>query len=71
MRHPSSQLSHGTRPRTTPHPQLNCITHLLSMVPYEPLPSEPITLPPRQKDDGYVRPPQGEQTFVPQVGGVR
>lgn len=46
---------------------LNCLTHLLSMVPYEALPSEPITLPPRQKDDGYVRPPQDEQTFVPQV----
>ncbi|KIZ00023.1 hypothetical protein MNEG_7937 [Monoraphidium neglectum] len=46
---------------------LNCITHLLSLVPYEESPSEPITLPPRQKDDSYVRPPQEEQTFVPQV----
>lgn len=46
---------------------LNCITHLLSMVPYEKVPQEAIELPPRQKDDGYVRPPQEDQTFVPQV----
>jgi polyphosphate kinase 2 len=47
--------------------RLNCIAHLLSMVPYtEPDPPQ-IDLPPRQDDTGYVRPPVDEQTFVPEV----
>jgi len=44
--------------------RLNCISHLLSMVPYEDITSAPLVLPPRQ-DDNYVRPPVAEQTFVP------
>jgi len=47
--------------------RLNCITHLLGMIPYEDLTPEPIVLPPRQDDKGYVRPPMTDQTFVPQV----
>jgi len=47
--------------------RLNCITHLLSMIPYEDLTPEPIELPPRQDDSGYVRPPITDQTFVPEV----
>ncbi len=47
--------------------RLNCIHHLLSMVPYRDLTPEPIVLPPRQHDPGYVRPPMSEQTFVPEV----
>jgi polyphosphate kinase 2 len=46
--------------------RLNCISHLLSMIPYEDLTPEPIKLPPRQKDTGYVRPPMSDQTFVPE-----
>jgi polyphosphate kinase 2 len=46
---------------------LNCIHHLLSKIPYEDLTPEEIKLPRRQKDDGYVRPPMTEQTFVPAV----
>ena len=45
---------------------LNVITHLLSQVPYEDLTPEPIVLPPRQKDTGYVRPPMSDQTFIPE-----
>jgi polyphosphate kinase 2 len=45
--------------------RLNCITHLLSMIPYEDLTPKPIELPPRQQKKGYVRPPMGDQTFVP------
>lgn len=45
--------------------RLNCITHLLSVVPYEDLTPEPIKLPPRQENVGYVRPPISDQTFVP------
>lgn len=46
---------------------LNCIHHLLSMIPYEDLTPEKIVLPPRQQDNGYVRPPITDQTFVPDV----
>ncbi len=48
------------------HARLNCISHLLSMIPYEDLTPEPIKLPPRQDAHGYVRPPLGDQTFVPE-----
>ncbi len=47
--------------------RLNCIHHLLSMIPYEDLTPEPIMLPPRQSEKGYVRPPMTDQTFVPEV----
>jgi polyphosphate kinase 2 len=47
--------------------RLNCIHHLLSMIPYEDLTPESIELPPRQSEKGYVRPPMTDQTFVPEV----
>jgi polyphosphate kinase 2 len=47
--------------------RLNCIHHLLSMIPYEDLTPEPIALPPRQEEKGYIRPPITDQTFVPEV----
>ena len=46
--------------------RLNVIAHLLSQVRYEDLTPEPIFLPPRQKDTGYVRPPMSDQTFIPE-----
>ena len=46
--------------------RLNCITHLLSQVPYEDVTSAPLVLPPRGPDN-YVRPPIDEQTFVPEM----
>ena len=46
--------------------RLNCISHLLSLIPYQDLTPEPIVLPPRQRDDGYVRPPIGDQTIIPE-----
>jgi polyphosphate kinase 2 len=45
--------------------RLNCISHLLSMIPYEDIQREVIKLPDRQDDKGYVRPPMTDQTFVP------
>ena len=45
--------------------RLNCISHLLSMVPYGEVPREDIKLPPLVRDKSYVRPPMNEQTFVP------
>jgi polyphosphate kinase 2 len=47
--------------------RLNCIAHLLSVIPYKDLTPEPIKLPPRQDNVGYVRPPMEDQTFVPEV----
>ncbi len=47
--------------------RLNCIRHLLSLIPYQDLTPEPISLPPRQAELGYVRPPITDQTFVEQV----
>ncbi len=47
--------------------RLNTISHFLSMIPYEDLTPEPIELPPRQPDQGYVRPPITDQTFVPEI----
>jgi hypothetical protein len=37
--------------------RLNCIHHLLSQIPYQDLTPDPLVLPPRQSDVGYVRPP--------------
>lgn len=47
--------------------RLNCIAHLLSLIPYEETKSKTLKLPPRQSAEGYVRPPIGEQTFVPEI----
>lgn len=45
--------------------RLNMIHHLLSQIPYEDLTQKPIKLPPKKIDVAYVRPPKGEQSFVP------
>jgi polyphosphate kinase len=45
--------------------RLNCISHLLSMIPYEDLTPEPVKLPPRRITAKYSRPPMTDQTFVP------
>jgi polyphosphate kinase 2 len=47
--------------------RLNVITHLLNMIDYEDLTPQPIVLPPRQDEGGYVRPPITDQTFIPEV----
>jgi polyphosphate kinase 2 len=48
--------------------RLNCISHLLSMIPYQDVLPKPFKLPPRKPPSkGYVRPPLSEQTFVPQI----
>lgn len=46
--------------------RLNCISHIISKIPYEPMNLEPIILPELPKNVGYVRPPMDYQTFVPQ-----
>ncbi len=48
--------------------RLNCMAHILSMVPYEDATPPPLKLAPRRPPDAsYVRPPKSEQNFVPDV----
>jgi len=47
--------------------RLNCISHILSMIPYEDILPPPIELPPRGPATGYIRPPIDQQTFVPEI----
>src|SRR5204862_6614746 len=41
--------------------RLNCIAHLLSLIPYEDLSPVEMELPPRQADTGDKRPPMSKQ----------
>jgi polyphosphate kinase 2 len=50
--------------------RLNCMHHLLDQVDYQALEPDEVTLPPRQTDLGYERPPKQTQRFVPDVYGV-
>ncbi len=45
--------------------RLNCIRHLLSLIPYEDLTPEPVELPVRKDVADYIRPPKSDQNFVP------
>ncbi|MGE5355413.1 MAG: polyphosphate kinase 2 [Deltaproteobacteria bacterium] len=46
--------------------RLNCISHLLTMIPYKELNYGIKELPPRKYSKGYVRTPKDVQTFVPE-----
>ena len=45
--------------------RLNCLSHLLSKVPYEDMTPKAIKMPARPKQGNYKRPPFNEQFFVP------
>ena len=47
--------------------RLNCITHLLGLLPYSSHIRPPLELPPRPKRSTYVRPPYEEQNIVPRI----
>lgn len=47
--------------------RLNCISHLLSMIPYDYITPEEIALPERTNISGYVRTPISEQTIIPEI----
>ena len=49
------------------HARLNCISHLLSLIPYKEIVRPPVELEERPPQRGYVRPPMGDQTFVPEA----
>ncbi|HEX3072475.1 MAG TPA: polyphosphate kinase 2, partial [Ignavibacteriales bacterium] len=44
---------------------LNCISHILRMIPYKDVTPAPVSLPPRRIDNSYVRPPKSEYNHVP------
>ena len=44
--------------------RLNCISHILSSIPYEDIVPDPVVIPERE-DEPYIRPPMHDQTFVP------
>ncbi|HUW04423.1 MAG TPA: polyphosphate kinase 2 [Acidimicrobiales bacterium] len=46
--------------------RLNCISHLLSMIPYEDIVPDPVVIPERETEP-YIRPPRSDQTFVDQL----
>ena len=43
---------------------MNCIAHLLSLIPYKKVPMEKVKLPKRQKSGGYVA-PKHDYSLVP------
>jgi polyphosphate kinase 2 len=45
--------------------RINCIHHLLTQIPYDDRTPRVMKLPPRQPDQGYVRPPQSLYEHVP------
>jgi polyphosphate kinase len=47
--------------------RLNCISHLLSLIPYQEIGREPIKLPKRQKPRRYVEPRNRRYNVVPEV----
>jgi polyphosphate kinase 2 len=47
--------------------RLNCMHHLLTMIPYADVMPDPMTLPPRDESKTYVRTPIEDQSFVPQI----
>lgn len=47
--------------------RLNCIHHLLQRIPYQDIAPVELELPPRQGDDGYVRPKKSKQNWVEEV----
>ena len=47
--------------------RLNCISHLLSLIPYKEIKQELIRLPKRQKPHGYVEPRNRRYNNVPEV----
>lgn len=47
--------------------RLNCISHLLSLFPYEEIPREPVHLPERVWHNDYVRHPIPKEMIVPEI----
>ena len=51
------------------HARLNCIRHLLGLIPHEELPRDSVELPALQEDPNYRRPPMDRMNWIPEVYG--
>lgn len=51
------------------HARLNCIRHLLGLIPHKELPWDPVELPELQEDPNYRRPPLDRMNWVTEVYG--
>jgi polyphosphate kinase len=47
--------------------RLNCISHLLSQIPYQPVPHTPVVLPERVHNPDYHRGPIPKEMYVPEM----
>jgi polyphosphate kinase 2 (PPK2 family) len=47
--------------------RLNCIHHLLSQIPYDEIPREPVALPARVHNPEYIRAPVPAEMYVPSI----
>ena len=47
--------------------RINCISHLLSLIPYENVKQAPVELPKRQKPHGYTEPKNRRYNIVPEA----
>jgi polyphosphate kinase 2 len=47
--------------------RLNCISHLLTQIPYQEITREPVILPPRVRNPDYHRGPVPNELYVPKV----
>ncbi len=47
--------------------RLNCIRHLLSLIPYQDLTRDPLDFPERGDHKDYKRPPKSQLNYVPEV----
>ncbi|HEY8027485.1 MAG TPA: polyphosphate kinase 2 [Burkholderiaceae bacterium] len=47
--------------------RLNCISHLLTQMPYEDIEHQPIALPDRERHEEYVRHPVPQEMIVPEL----
>jgi polyphosphate kinase 2 (PPK2 family) len=50
--------------------RINCLTHLLSQIPWQHEEWKKVKLPSRQSDDGYVRPPIDSNNYVPDAAAA-
>jgi polyphosphate kinase len=46
--------------------RLNCISHLLSQIPYQDVQRTPVALPPRVRNPDYLRSPIPPEMYVPE-----
>ena len=70
-RHQAGALVRGRTPTTSAGRGSTASRHLLSLIPYEDTTPDPITLPPRQADAGYVRPPLDRPDLRPRALLIR